>query len=450
MIGTGLLAGSLAQAAVAENKPEIEFNVLLIIKQESDSCHPLFLPVRSRMTEGEIKRARQCFEVETPDMVKDITGGKVRFVPTVVVSKTPLRVWDPQRLDSAEYCRQELLNELYTFAKPGQFDSVGYYFLHYDTATGYRIPRAGYGVGGYDGSHALGMFAVNCAQQMNVRDEVFLHEWMHGLDGFFGNKRGVKLPGGSLHGNAEHGYREAKAWRPGDTFKGWMEWYRDYLTANVQEGDQKVGLGSVAWKHGPMRKEAFKAARNYRPAPLPIKTYPAWVYQLMKGDLSHAVLGQPLLKDLIAPGAIAKTSWELEAWNSNAGTKAKVAALGGGAFEIDSPSPNDARLVRAVAVLPSKNYVFSAEVKTERVEITQAGGRYAVNLHAGDSVSTQDLTGSKDWTPVVIAFTTGPKADTCRLKMALGGFASQARGRAYFRNVQVRQVGYPAADTPLR
>ena len=34
-------------------------------------------------------------------------------------------------------------------------------------------------------------------------------------------------------------------------------------------------------------------------------------------------------------------------------------------------------------------------------------------------------------------------ADSSRLKMAMGGFASVARGRAFFRNVQVRKIGWP-------
>ena len=87
-----------------------------------------------------------------------------------------------------------MLNELQANAKTGKYDSVGYYFLHYDAASGYTIPRAGYGVGGFDTNHCLGTFAVNCTSKMNPRDEIFLHEWMHGLDGYFGNKPGVKTP----------------------------------------------------------------------------------------------------------------------------------------------------------------------------------------------------------------------------------------------------------------
>jgi len=436
------------KAVVADDaRPEIEFKVLLIIKRESDTYSPLFLPIRARMTDAEVANARRCFEIETPDMVHEITHGKVRFVPTVLISEKPLRIFDRHRLDSAEYYPPELLDEIYPLIKPGDFDSVGYYFLHYDAGSGYKIPRMGYGVGGFDTAHALGMFAINCTPRLNPRDEVFLHEWMHGLDGFYWNKSGVKLPKGTLHGAADHGYRE-KPWHAGDTFRGWMEWYRDYFNREIREGDQFAGLGDAAWQYGPMRLEAPKLAANYRAVNLPTGTYPAWVYELMKGDLSDAVLGPPLLEKRLDPGDITKASeiWHLETWDAKAGTKAQIAAEDGGTFVIDSPAPNDAAVLRTAPLEAYRNYMFSAEVRTEGVEIDQKGGQYAVNLYAGDSTSTRNLAGTTSWTSIVLPFTTGAKPDACRLKLAVGGVGSVAHGRAFFKNVQVRKVGYPAAD----
>jgi hypothetical protein len=98
-----LLPGAAVSAtdtrAAAAREPEIEFRVLLVIKRASDTYSPLFLPVRAEMTEAEVAAARRCFEIETPDMVRDITGGRVRFAATVHVSDKPLRLWDPKRLD---------------------------------------------------------------------------------------------------------------------------------------------------------------------------------------------------------------------------------------------------------------------------------------------------------------------------------------------------------------
>jgi hypothetical protein len=446
VITAGIATSTLAQDA----KPKVEFNVLLIIKSVSDTYSPLFLPIRSRMTDSEIEQARRCFEIETAAMVNEITEGQVRFTPTVLVSKRPLRVFDPTRLDSAEYYKPELLNELLGVAKPGKFDSVGYYFLHYDSASGYKIPRAGFGVGGYDSPHALGLFAVNCTPRLNPRDEIFLHEWMHGLDGFYGNKQGVKPPNGMLHGAKAHGYAE-KPWHSDDTFRGWMEWYKDYLNGNVREGDQLTGLGGVAWQYGPLRLESPKVAGNYRSSKLPIKSYPAWVYELMKGDLSHAVLGPPLLEQSLEPGKLSESSsWRLSTWDKNAGTEAQITPDEDGIIMIYNPSQNHACLTRTITLEPFKNYVFSAEVRTEDVEIMQKGGLYAVNLSAGNSASTKDMTGTHSWTTIAVPFTTGAKADSYTVKMELGGFASVARGRAFFKNVQIRKVGYPAVNVKPR
>ena len=434
------LQGDPAETA----QPAIEFKVLLIIKRESDTYSPLFLPIRSRMTDAEVARARQCFEVETPSMVSEITHGKVRFVPTVRVSELPLHVFNPERKDSAEFFAPELLNEVSSFAKPGEFDSAGYYFLHYDSASGYKIPRAGFGVGWYDSEHALGLFAVNCTPNLNARDEIFLHEWMHGLDGFFGKKAGVTLPKGWLHGVKDHGYHE-KPWHTADTFRGWMEWYRDYLNGVVREGETCVGLGDAAWKHGPMRLQAAAVAANFKKVALPVGSYPGWVCALMKGDLSQAHFGPPLLEKPSGPVAVTKTSegWRLDSWSEHAGSKASVAS--DGTFVLDSPSPNNAAIGRTLSLKPFHNYLFTAEVRAEDVSITEKGGTFGVNLYAGDSVSTKSLTGTTAWTAVALPFTTGAKPEACRLKMALGGFASVARGHASFRNVQVRQIEYPAA-----
>jgi hypothetical protein len=437
----GIATSALSQ----DEKPEIEFKGLLIIKRTSDTYHPLFLPIRARMTDAEVANARRCFEVETARMVKESTGGKVRFVPTVYVSEKPLRLFEAWRLDSAECFQEELLAEFFTLAKAGEYDGVGCYFLHYDTANGYTIPRAGYGVGGYNGTVGLGTFAVNCTPRINPLDEIFLHEWMHGLDGFFENKTGVKLPRGMLHGGREHGYTE-KPWHAGDTFNGWMEWYSDYLNMQIREDNHFAGLGSAAWKHGPMRLEGPKLAANYKAAPLPVGTYPVWVYELMKGDLSHAVLDSNLIVEPLKAGDISKTSWRLDTYDHNAGSQARIVILNRRpVFAIDNPLPNDSTLNRTIDLEASQNYVFSAEVQTENVKIAQAGGRFAVNLHVDGAGFSKTLTGTKKaWTQVVFPFTTRPKAESHRLRMNVGGTGSVTSGRAYFRNVQLRKIGYPA------
>lgn len=432
-----------------EARPEIEFKVLLIIKRHSDTCHPLFLPVRATMTEEDIQAARRCFEIHTPDLVHEATRGRVRFIPSVVVSDRPLRCLNPSRLDSAEYMSAELVNELSDISKPGQYDSAGYYFLHYDTASGYRAPRAGYGVGGYSAQEGIGIFAVSSAGRMNPRDEIFLHEWMHGLDGYYGGKNGVRLPKGALHGGSNYDahYSQAKTWRPQDTFKGYMEWYRDILNCQVPESSGFSGHGSTAWRHGPLRDEGRTRGTKFPAADLPVTTYPEWVLEVMKGDLSHAELAASELPAAMKPGPITAGDqpWELESWARSAGTEAHYSAADGGTFTLECAQGDHSSIMHEASVLPSANYVFTAEIKTTRAEIAQQGGKEAVLIEAGDSRSAKNLAGSVEWTLLVLPFTTKPDQTTVKLRLRMGGPGSLAMGKAQFRNVTLRRMAYPAA-----
>lgn len=438
---SGIAAGNGEPAAPAE----IEFKVLLIIKKQTDAWSPLFLPVRAEMSEAEIKAARRCFEIETPDMVQDITRGKVRFIPTVHVSDEPLRFWNPDRRDSAEISRAEMFAEFSRIAKPGQYDSVGYYFLPRDPKTGYSIPRAGYGVGWFDRAHAAGAFAVHAAE-MNPRDEIFLHEWMHGLEQFYHGKPGVRLPEGWLHGIGNYrGYHE-RPYRPGDTFRGWMDWYKDFLNREIRESDGFSGLGAVAWKHGPMRETQLQPFPVERMTPQ-AGTYPAWLHKLMKGDLAAANLGADLLGDAPAKSAGGLAPWIVKRWGSGVEKTVEQKSTGGhSVIRIRNRHADDMQVIRRVKLEPFKNYVFSAEVKARGVKITQRGGRFGVTLAAGSSRSPKRIEGSADWTPMSVCFTTGEKSVDTELRLGLGGFASLTEGEAIFRNVRLRQVLYPSAE----
>ena len=177
------------------------------------------------------------------------------------------------------------------------------------------------------------------------------------------------------------------------------------------------------------------------------KTYPPWVYELMKGDLSHAVLGPTLLDKSLEPEKLSKTSaWRLEIWDPNAETKAEIISDDHDTLIISNPRPNATSVTHAISLQPFANYLFSAEVRTENVQITEKGGQYSVNLYAGDSTSTKDMSGTNSWTTLSLPFTTGEKADSYNVKLGLGGFASVTKGKAYFKNVQVRKIGYPIKD----
>ncbi len=430
-------------------KPEIEFKVLLIIKRLSDTYHPLFLPVRAEMTEEDITAARHCFEFQTPDMIHEATQGKVKFIPTVIVSSKPLRVFMSSQLDNAEVEPDEVINELAELTKPGEYDSVGCYYLHYDRTSGYRAPRKIYGLGGYNGRASAGMFAISSAGKMNPRDEIYLHEWMHGMDGFYGKKEGVRLPKGNLHGSVNYAahYNEAKAWRPQDTFKGYMEWYKDILNCKVPEPEGGFsGYGEAAWKHGTIREAAKQLGPRFPTRELEIGTYPEWVHELMRGNLTRAELGESELALPATPCDIEANhpSWKLESYTKAPTTTAKFSPADGGSFTLECEQSDKATIVHEAKLQPRANYIFTAEVKTTLVKIEQAGGKHAVRLLAGDSETSKDLSGSVDWTPLVLPFTLTDEKSTITLRLMMGGDGSRTSGKAQFRNVRLQRVGYPA------
>ncbi len=431
-------------------EPEIEFKVLLIIKQFSDTWHPLFLPVRAEMTERDIAAARHCFEIQTPDMVHEATKGRVRFAPTVHISSKPLRIFQSGRLDSAEVDHKELIAELAELAKPGDYDSAGCYFLHYDTTSGYRTPRAGYGMGGYYAGVGIGAFAISSAGHMNPRDEIFVHEWMHGLDGFYEKKEGVRLPNGMLHGagNYDARYSEARAWRPNDTFQGYMEWYADILNGRVPEpGGGFSGLSSVAWKHGPMRDSARKSGARFEKHDGPQGNYPEWVHELMRGDLTRAELSAwelplPSQKISIEQGS---SPWRLESFRKTASTRAGFSPQKeADVMTLECEEGDKAAIVCDAEVAPSANYLFSVEVRATQLEIVQQGGVQAIVIGAAESSLSREVVEKRDWTVMRVPFTAKPGTTTARLRLQMGGDGSLTRGSVQFRHIKLERIGYPA------
>lgn len=78
--------------------------------------------------------------------------------------------------------------------------------------------------------------------------EVWVHEPMHGLDGYF-DKLGVPLPVGYLHGAELNHYARHQ--------HGWIPWYRDILRGRVIDAEGRYrGYGPRAFKLGPPRLAA--------------------------------------------------------------------------------------------------------------------------------------------------------------------------------------------------
>lgn len=167
---------------------------------------------------------------------------------------------------------------------------------------------------------------------------------------------------------------------------------------------------------------------------------------MMRGDVSAAQLSPVELAGMKNSGSIlpGQQPWRLESWTKASTTHARLSLAGDeSGFTLECEAADHAAVAQDVRVQPATNYVFTAEVKTTRLEVTQEGGKQAVVLAAANCQSTNDLSGSVGWTQIVLPFTTGPDQVSATLRLQVGASGSLAKGKAQFRNVMLRKVGYP-------
>ncbi len=136
--------------------------------------------------------------------------------------------------------------EIDQYAPEGMYDSVIIFWQASDPVTGQSIPSGGWGWGGWMGIHNMTYATVYNLSWYWPGDpckgEVFLHEWLHGVTGFY-QWLGFPFPVEDLHGAEEAGYTQ-------DQNGCWETWLRDYLRGLVLENGQYKGLVPAAWQRG--------------------------------------------------------------------------------------------------------------------------------------------------------------------------------------------------------
>ena len=135
--------------------------------------------------------------------------------------------------------------ELDQYAPDGTFDSVIVFWQASHPNTGQSIPIISWGLGYWPGSYANGM---TYATVLNISyvwpgddGEVFLHEWLHGVESFY-TSLGFRFPIGGLHGAGEHGYVDENG--------HWHAWLRDFMRGLVYENGVRTGLIPETWQGG--------------------------------------------------------------------------------------------------------------------------------------------------------------------------------------------------------
>ena len=147
--------------------------------------------------------------------------------------------------------------ELNEHAPKGKYDSVIVFWQASHPVTGQSIPSIGWGLGYWPGeTYANGMtyatvFNLSWAWTVNnqsCRGEVFLHEWLHGVTGFYMSK-GVPFNYEDLHGAEEATAKDYVT--PFQQTGCWEVWLRDYMRGLVYEnGVRKALVPEISWHKG--------------------------------------------------------------------------------------------------------------------------------------------------------------------------------------------------------
>jgi hypothetical protein len=140
--------------------------------------------------------------------------------------------------------------DLDLYAPNGKYDSVIVFWQASNPDTGQSLPTYGWGLGYWPYDYANGMTYATVFNLSWVwptdqcHGEVFLHEWLHGVTGFYMNHLGFPFNVDDLHGAEEAGY----TWDY--TEDGcWDNWLRVYMTGQIV-GNPGKALVPATWYSG--------------------------------------------------------------------------------------------------------------------------------------------------------------------------------------------------------
>jgi hypothetical protein len=284
---------SASIAKAQENKP-LEWRLLLIMKTKGDIRAEGFPEIKYEMSKADIEAVKTAFTEFTPAFVKSLSHGRIMWTADAVVSATPLP--KVAKLGDGNWVSLDCVQEDFDkYVPPGKYDGVIVYWKGTDDTTK-RSLKGGFGWthGATDGHGGVGYSCVNFVPARDLGresewTEVFLHEWLHQVEAFYG-ARGVKLPRGGLHGNDNYGFKHKN---------GWKHWYEAFINTELTEKDgSKVGLGEAAWRHGTFRDEqvnlsvwsGFEASKS-------LLGTKEWTYQAVvfgSGDRTEVEVGARL------------------------------------------------------------------------------------------------------------------------------------------------------------
>jgi hypothetical protein len=138
--------------------------------------------------------------------------------------------------------------------------------------------------------------------------------------------------------------------------------------------------------------------------------------------------------------------WRTDAWVLTAGTTEYhwIAPHKGepGEVTVVSNRDNDARWVQGLSLGPGW-YHISVEARTRGALPFFTGATVSV---LEDGIMSQDLRGTKDWTPLGFYLRVGRQGADIDVALRLGGYMNLTRGQAWFRHPRVVKVTVPPQD----
>jgi hypothetical protein len=176
-----------------------------------------------------------------PHLVEELTSGAARVDAQIIEVKRTLSSLTRRDRNDWWPSPDDTRRELDRFVGR-KFDSVFVFWPQHDFVHGTSVPGHawGLGMGASDWSNGATYAAVANAPNANwkneARGEVWLHEWLHGVCHHFA-QLGHVMPERDADGAELHGYVRSPT-------RGWTEYYRDLMSAEVLEDGKRLGIPS--------------------------------------------------------------------------------------------------------------------------------------------------------------------------------------------------------------
>ncbi len=197
------------------------------------------------LTEAEIANATRSFAA-LPELVERLSNQETSLCYDVRIVEGALTSLNGH-VDHGLYpWLSDTWKELESVFASRTYDSVFVFWPQTDFTANARVPGEFWGLGaGPDESTNGATFAVVGNAPLSSWDtpvvgEVWLHEWLHGVCRIF-EARGYTMPEHDADAGGRHGYIQSPT-------TGWTDFYRDLMTGQVLEGNERTGIPPEAWR----------------------------------------------------------------------------------------------------------------------------------------------------------------------------------------------------------